>query len=416
MLPRNFIFDLTQDINARNPALTAKQIIALINLLDGENQFAFAPELYQGLRMDINRPFGDGIDNNENGQIDEPGETAAINEDAEGVLGSQVNMDLAYSNVRTAGSDTDPRLIYARHLYMLAMLKLAPVDLDQSGTVEPDENLEFAKAMAQWAVNVVDFRDPDSIYTRFVYDPTPFDAAGWNPTTDAGGNRLPASQISAVWGTERPELLLTETLAVHIQNMEMDDSGTYVQRLRPEPFAYFEVYNPWTQNRLNQTIDQSLYLRFGVELNRKEAEDNESPIWRFEIERAEPRAADADPDDPTRFKPLRYVYMTDPGDDITYTDLVNNNQVADDIEIFYSSGGRTLLRPGRQAVIGTEGFEDNGNFRVFMGRRTNADDAMGSSAAGLMLDQTTRLVIDPSSGPNAGTIERFTGGNFTRHS
>ena len=73
--------------------------------------------------------------------------------------------------------------------------------------------------MAQWAVNVVDFRDADSIHTQFVYDPTPFDAQGWNPTTDASGNPLPAASIAFVWGAERPELLLTETLAVHIQNI-----------------------------------------------------------------------------------------------------------------------------------------------------------------------------------------------------
>ncbi len=32
----------------------------------------------------------------------------------------------------------------------------------------------LARRIAQWAVNVVDFRDPDSIMTPFEYDVNPF--------------------------------------------------------------------------------------------------------------------------------------------------------------------------------------------------------------------------------------------------
>ena len=408
MLYKNFTVEILQSLSQRGTALDIDGINLLTNI---DGQFAFAPELFRGLKMDINRPFGNGIDDNDNGVVDEPGETPVRNVDASGVLGRDNNMDLTYANVRpnSAADDADPRVIFARHLYMLAMLKLAPVDLFQDGppsfddpmydpTMDP-ERLAFAEAMAQWAVNVVDFRDPDSIHTRFVYDPFPFDAQGWNPTTDAEGNDLPVAQISDVWGAERPELLLTETLAVHIQNMEMDDSGTYVQRLRPEPFAYFEVYNPWTQNRLNQHIDGSLYRRLGVDLTRKAPDD--SPVWRFAVERA-------DESDPTKFTPLRYVYMTDPTDSpITY-DNAMKNQVAKNIEVFFSSGRLSLVRPGRQAVIGTRGFEVDDKFQVFMGRKTNANDTT-ENEDDLKLDQTTRLAVTPGNGPNPGTIERYTG-------
>ena len=428
MLYQNFTIEMLRDIQTRNPmlggaGLTNEERLVLyanwvIQASTVDGQFAFAPELFRGLKMDINRPFGDGVDNNDNDVFDEPGEVLGQNLDAAGLLDDEINLDLNYGSVRpnSGGNDADPRAIFARQLYMLAMLKLAPVDIFQDGdpptdgTFDPEtdpERLAFAKAMAQWAVNVVDFRDPDSIHTRFVYDPFPFDAQGWNPTVDGDG--VPVAPGGAVvWGAERPELLLTETLAVHIQNMERNDEGTYEQRLRPEPFAYFEVYNPWTQNRLNQHTDESLYTRFGLDLARKDDEDNESPVWRFEIERAEPRAAGAEDHVRTKFTPLRYIYMTDPGDKITYDDA-SEDQVQGDIEIFYSSGGRTLLRPGRQAVIGTQGFKDGDEFQVFMGRKTNADDAMGASANMLMLDETTRLAITPSQGPNTGTIKRYTG-------
>ena len=68
------------------------------------------------------------------------------------------------------------------------------------------------KAMAQWAVNVVDFRDADSTMTRFAYDKNPED--GWTPGTDV------------VWGVERPDLLIDEALAW--QSGGGGDGGVYV--------------------------------------------------------------------------------------------------------------------------------------------------------------------------------------------
>ena len=363
MLYRDFIEQLVRNISLRSTTLTTSaQIETLIGILtDPDNaqfQFAFAPELFQGLKMDINRPFGSGQDENTNRIINEPGE-AANNTDATSVLGSgEIAMDL------THGVGGTPRANYARHLYMLAMLLLEPVDMDKNGSVDNDDRLAFAKAMAQWAVNVVDFRDPDSIHTQFVYDPSPWDADGFTPSFDAADAQGRVFPTFSVWGAERPELLLTETLAVHIQNTERNaaDDG-YEQRLRPEPFAYFEVYNPWTQNPLNQRPPAELYgTTAGVDLGKKTAD--ESPVWRFEVERAEAPAAAGDP---IEYKPLRYVYMTRLKDNkITYTDA-NENQVSTDIEIFSNSGDTAIVRPGSQAVIGTRGFEDNGSYRVFMG-------------------------------------------------
>ena len=395
MLYQDFVETLVREIPRRNESLgTGGAVASLVNTLaDPTGQFAFAPELFRGLKMDINRPFGEGIDNNGNGVVDEPGESIGDNTDAATLLGGETAMDLTY------GSGEDARLLYARHLYMLVMLLVEPNDLDKddaltgtgAGTTPEDdpERLAFAKSMAQWVANVVDFRDPDSINTRFDYDPFPWDASGWNP-----------DGTFFVWGAERPELLITETLAVHIQNMERvaptdPDNLTYHQRLRPEPFAYFEVYNPWTQNRLNQILPAELYDGDGVDLDA----NNGSPVWRFEVERAETAANGT-----IQYKPLRYVYMTDPGNSITYSDT-NENQVAGDIEIFFTESTDVTARPGRQVLIGTQGFGDGDTTQVFMGRRTGADDMMGTSAANLMLDQTTRLALNADD----GTVTRHTG-------
>ena len=58
-----------------------------------------------------------------------------------------------------------------------------------------------SKTAAQWAVNVVDFRDADSVCTHLQID-------GYN-----------------VWGCERPELLITETFAFHARMTEDSELG-----------------------------------------------------------------------------------------------------------------------------------------------------------------------------------------------
>ena len=64
-------------------------------------------------------------------------------------------------------------------------------------------------ATAQWAANVVEFRDADSTMTPFEFDANP--ANGWDVdndvTTNDGGDRV------LVWGAERPEALIAATSA-----------------------------------------------------------------------------------------------------------------------------------------------------------------------------------------------------------
>jgi hypothetical protein len=62
---------------------------------------------------------------------------------------------------------------------------------------------------AQWAANVVEFRDADSTMTPFEFDTNP--ANGWDVDNDATTND--GSSRGLVWGAERPEALIAATSA-----------------------------------------------------------------------------------------------------------------------------------------------------------------------------------------------------------
>ena len=76
--------------------------------------------------------------------------------------------------------DKRARQHYAQQLYLLLML-LAD-GLEGNSAFGSQENL--ARRLAQFAVNAVDYRDPDSIMTGFEYDADPFDAEGWLPEAE----------------------------------------------------------------------------------------------------------------------------------------------------------------------------------------------------------------------------------------
>ena len=123
--------------------------------------------------------------------------------------------------------------------------------------------------LAQWAVNVVAYRDHNSIMIPFPYDPNPLAATAGTPTTPP---------LHTVWGCKRPELLITETLAFHDRRTEdlnneifdknkrgprrpdngparrrgrRTDTGKkkdpgFNRRFRPQGSLFVELYNPWT--------------------------------------------------------------------------------------------------------------------------------------------------------------------------
>lgn len=120
------------------------------------------------------------------------------------------------SNGTQLGRQLSARQLYARHLYVLMMLLTRDYNVfpSMATTFDPPRtevpvDFAFLKArrIAQWAVNVVDYRDSDAIMTRFVFDPNPFD--GWDPPAE------PAPAQNVVWGVESPELIFSESLAFH---------------------------------------------------------------------------------------------------------------------------------------------------------------------------------------------------------
>jgi hypothetical protein len=113
------------------------------------------------------------------------------------------------------------RQAYFKDLYTLL------VALEQGGGAAP--SAARAAELAQWAANVVEFRDADSRVTPFEYDTNPRN--GWAPdgymaTADGGGER------AVVWGVERPEILIRETFAWN-QGSGAGEGGIAVVLHRP---------------------------------------------------------------------------------------------------------------------------------------------------------------------------------------
>jgi len=89
-----------------------------------------------------------------------------------------------------------------------------------------DPTPAMASQYAQWAANVVEYQDADSTMTQFEYDPQPLD--GWDVDGDPGTTTEPTRAI--VWGAERPEAVITQTLAW--------DDGTNGE-------LYVMLHRPW---------------------------------------------------------------------------------------------------------------------------------------------------------------------------
>jgi hypothetical protein len=244
----------------------------------------FPPEFSMNLRLNLNRPFGDGEDGSGNGQFDEPAEIFYFsNNEVERkwdyANGQKIPSGVAglYTrglNLRNSTSRQflGSRQLLARYLYCLAQLVI-PRDYEfpsmETVTNQLQRDKFRARALAQWAVNVVDFRDTDAAMTRFEYDIYPFGVrsgnldrpAFWAPDRliNSGNNPVDSSMrqyIGVVWGMEQPELLLTESLAFHdkrLRDTDLDGGSAkevsqgdndFDQYRFPQGSLFLEVYAP----------------------------------------------------------------------------------------------------------------------------------------------------------------------------
>ena len=367
--------------------------------------------------MDINRPFGNGIDDNNNGIVDDPAEADSGVEQMPYVTppaappstppspppSSWPRMD--YANSGSKSTLADPRQMCFRYLFVLGMILTDPQSappncfqfnlpalppnlaaMSSSQPVPPGQAGQAdvrARWIAQWAANVVSFRDRDSIMKPFAYDPNFLANGGaWNPGSYPPGKYL-------VFSCERPELLITETLAFHEKRTEVYPDNTkptpkqlLMQRMRPQGSLYIELYNPWSATEAPPAefyydrTNPSKGWQQGVVLNQTTPSSNptgqgqrQDPVWRLiipadcSVSKATSNSYPTDPDDPNvsygSAAPLpieRSIYFTNP------SSLASTNPL-DGTEFYPSPGANASVVPillhNHYALIGPPSSEQN---------------------------------------------------------
>jgi len=444
---------------------------ALNDLLTGGTLRALLPlETQAGLKMNVNRPFGNGQDDNDNGVVDEPGIAtrsgiAGISEVANEMVpqidaGGNVIANIAFNHTNAVDVNGDgvvndldkamARQLYARQLYVLMMMVIGDgVDgtwIQSNMVLMPNLEKIKARMVAQWAINVADFRDRDSIMTPFEYDIHPFvddepndnDHNTWNvdgvidTATDAGNATLSPpsddqkSYRDLVWGCERPELLITETLAFHdrrTENLAGDDGkydsndpdgdNNYDQRIRPQGSLFIELYNPWTN--LEPTPGEFQYDRDNGGLGNGSPDDlnadgkpdagidlakmaGTSPMWRMVIvEPTSNNAVDMDQPNPPAIE--RSIYFTDP---------TGNTNITNDGRRYYPDPNNAPLlapiKPGRYAVIGPG--DGPGTSTTYFGVKDGTASPDDSYSDGT----TRRIELTPSLDPDTSQVEVYSDG------
>lgn len=263
-LPREYASDTTVTGRSFDPVtrLALSLIVAAgERYSDPKFEVMFPIEFRRGERLNLNRPLGNGVNDQNlslpaalrlpplgNLTVDDAQELMAaseflfdtpVNNPARTLgdftpqtgrlpYGSSAEMNpeqLAVSSAWPASAqmrklqNQESRVELARHLYVMTMLLMArrsgssieAYDF-RADTTTGSEARTRARRIAQWAVNVVDFRDRDSIMTRFEYDSNPFN--GWANA---------AAEMDVAWGYENSELRLTESFNFHDRRVKDTD-------------------------------------------------------------------------------------------------------------------------------------------------------------------------------------------------
>lgn len=407
--------------------------------VDSQVSQLLSPDLLAGMRMNVNRPIGNGRDDNLNRVVDEhtlddsltpgfsmPGvNNESFNESLWGAWFFDHNNDGNFSMDR---NNALARQQFAQDLFVLTMLLKdhdRQIDANRNGSIDDPLGKGYPNEtqleIAQWVANVIDFRDADSIMTPIELDLNPFN--GWhvdgNPLTnestwgsdgrDNNANGItdgPIEQVIArdhviVWGCERPELLLSETVAWHdratedldtpnkkLADPESDPVNDHDQRLKPRSAFFIELFNPWGGD--DRPPNEFYRATPGVALNAVTPLGH--PVWRVIVvrgDRSDPNPAnhilddrhDPDDPDPLRQPRARYIergiYFVDP---TPLRGLPANQQPKLGVEQWYPSspnGAPAPVLPGQYAVIGSAGMNArpvNGEYRSYLGRTTAHSD------------------------------------------
>ena len=233
--------------------------------------------------------------------------------------------------------------------------------------------------------------------TPFEYDENPFD--GWDVdgdisnTSDWDGDGNPGGNNDTggiVWGCERPELLITETLAWHDRRTEdlsspagKYDDGTgpgsgpdthFDQRYMPQSAFFVELYNPSSLSALSPAEFYDAPQQLALDLK-----VGDSPVWRMLIVKNVAANADKDPDDPdpaTRTPNTdieRSIYLTDnSGMDFWTPEDTGATR-------FYTSQAVGSVAPGGYAVVGSSGIESGRNLLQLRGPSAESESDRSSA-------------------------------------
>jgi hypothetical protein len=340
-------------------------------------------EVIFGGKLNINRYLGNGVDDDNDGIVDEIGEPDFQRTAQEG--------NPTFSTVLARQS-------LVRDLYLTFLLACGdtpPVTFTYTGA-SGNANIEYHRMVAQWAVNIVDFRDADSINTPYVFDPTPFDGT---PLVVA------ANPLLTVWGCERPEILISETFAFHDrQNQDAGvggrttDSNTpdddWDSIMEPVSGAVIELYNPWNVSTSFQRIGSEIGNPNNGNVNLSATTGNGGggdPVWRIALKRSRSVS------DVTESDVLRTVFFVEP----------NNATVQAGTDAFFPSSDSLTLGPGQygtlkpvtgnDVTVGLETLAGIANQRsVFI------DSSLDNAGAAITSPSRVLNISDPSGGYTPG--------------
>jgi hypothetical protein len=296
-----------------------------------------SPDIASGMRFDVNRPFR------------AVGETPTVPSDATRIEARKQE--------------------YCKHLFTL----LYAID-NSLGTAD----------VAQWVANVVDYRDSDSNMTRFTFDDDPSD--GWDPPAPGDSDW----EAKTVWGNERTDLVIGQTLAWWNNDPE---SALYVMLYRP-PVEMVEDENgnktPAVPLDERLAAGTSGTARNQLDLAKTVVDGNGKifPVWRLRY--------DGDDDADSKFVRFDATAVEDYGDPFTATNTSasvasQTSALNDDAYLLIKPGvGPGQPEPENITISGLDTFSvgtNDANYAEGLGATLGLDDQNSSSNAEVHLER-----------------------------